>query len=136
MTTQPYRIPRLVRMALGAFPATFRTRYGHEIWQCIRDARRDLGNETFAVTIRFWILIVADLGRSALIEWGRSIPRESYSLALRRTVGALLIAAASANVAYDAMSPKLSMGVFVALLTAVSAITGTLLMRRRPGRAP
>ena len=135
MRTQPYRTPSFVRMALAAFPRAFRARYGHEIWQCIRDARRDLGDESFAVTIRFWIGITADLGRSALKEWGRSIPRESYSLALRRTLGTVLIGAALGNVAYDAMSPKLSMGVFVALLTVVGAITGTLLIRSGPGES-
>jgi hypothetical protein len=45
-----------------------------------------------------------------------------------------LIAAALANVAYDAMSVKLSMGVLTALLTALVAITGGLLMRD-PGKA-
>lgn len=134
MTTPAYRTPELVRLALNIFPAAFRARYGHDLWQCIRDARRDLGNETFAVTIRFWILIVADLARSALMEWFRSIPRESWSLALRRTAGALLIGAALANVAYDAVSIKLSMGFFVALLTAAGAVTGTLLIRSGPGR--
>jgi hypothetical protein len=122
-------------MALAVFPAAFRTRYSHEVWQCIRDARRDLGDESFARTIRFWILIIADLGRSAVMEWCRSIPREAYVLALRRTAGALLLAAALANVVYDAMSIKLSMGVLVALLTAVSAIAGTLLLRSGPGKA-
>ena len=134
MTSRSYQTPRLVRMALRAFPAAFRVRYGYELWQCIRDARRDLGDESVALTIRFWILIVADLGRSALMEWGRSIQRESLSLALRRTAGALLIAAALANVIYDAMSVKLSMGVLVALLTAVSAVTGTMLIRSGSGR--
>jgi hypothetical protein len=123
-------------MALGVFPAAFRARYGHEIWQCIRDSRHDLGDESLALTIRFWIGIMADLGRSATIEWCRSIPRESFSLALRRTAGAVLIAAALVNVAYDAISIKLSMGVFTALLTAVGAITGTLLIRSGPGRPP
>lgn len=136
MTAQPYRIPRLVRAALKIFPATFRARYGHDLVQCIRDGRRDLESETFAVTIRFWILIVADLARSALMERCRSIPRESWSLALRRAGGAVLIAAAVANVAYDAVSVKLSMGVFVALLTALSAITGTLLIRSATRRVP
>ena len=131
--TRSHGTPKIVRMALRAFPATFRDRYGRELWQCIRDARRDLGSETLAVTIRFWIVIVADLGRSALIEWCRSIPRESWSLALRRTAGALLLAAALANVAYDAVSVKLSMGVLVALLTALSAITGAVLIRS-PGK--
>lgn len=135
MTTQSHRTPRLVRMAVGVFPSAFRARYGHEVWQCIRDARRDLGDQSFALTIRFWILIMADLGRSAVVEWCRSISRESYYLALRRTAGAVLIAAALINVAYDAMSIKLSMGVFTALLTAVSAITGTLLMRSGPARS-
>lgn len=135
MTTLSPRTPKLVRLALGVFPAAFRTRYGHEIWQCIRDARGDLGNESFVLTIRFWIGIMADLGRSASVEWCRSIPRESYILALRRTAGAVLIAAALVNVAYAAISPKLSMGVLVALLTALAAVTGGLLIRNRPGKA-
>lgn len=133
MTPESYQIPRLARVALMMFPAAFRERYGHDLMQCIRDGRRDLGSETFAATIRFWILVVTDLARSALMERCRSIPRGSWSLALRRTAGAVLIAAALANVAYDAMSVKLSMGVFVALLTALSAIAGTLLIRSRPG---
>src|ERR1700682_2989217 len=100
MTTRSYGTPKIVRMALRAFPATFRARYGRELWQCIRDARRDLGDESLTLTIRFWIVIVADLGRNALIERCRSVPREFLSLALRRTAGVLLIAAALANVAY------------------------------------
>jgi hypothetical protein len=134
MTTQPYGIPRPVRAALRIFPAAFRARYGHDLLQCIRDGRRDLGSDGFAVTIRFWALVVVDLARSALVERGRSFTRESWSLALRRTGGIVLIAAALANVAYDVVSVKLSMGVFTALLTAASAIAGTLLMRSRPGK--
>jgi hypothetical protein len=136
MTTFSHRTPKVIRLVLGVFPTAFRTRYGHEIWQCIRDARRDLGNESFVLTIRFWIGIMADLGRSACVEWCRSISRQSYILALRRTAGAVLIAAAFVNVAYDAMSVKLSMGVLTALLTALVAITGGLLIRNRPGKAP
>ena len=135
MTTVSPRTAKVVRLVLGVFPTAFRTRYGHEIWQCIRDARRDLGNESFVLTIRFWIGIMADLGRSAGVEWCRSVSRQSYILALRRTAGAVLIAAALVNVAYDAISPKLSMGVFVALLTALAAVTGGLLIRNRPGKA-
>ena len=112
------------------FRPAFRARYGREIWQCIRDARYELGDESLALTIRFWIGIMADLARSAVMERYQSIPRESY-LALRRTSGAVLITAALANVGYDAMSVKLSMGVFAALLTAVGAITGALLVRSR-----
>jgi hypothetical protein len=134
MTTESYRTPGLVRIALRAFPAAFRVRYGHDLWQCIRDARRDLGNETFAVTIQFWILIVADLGRSAVVERFRSTSRDSYFLVLRRTVGAVLVAAALANVGYDAMSVKLRMGVFAALLTLVSVMTGIRLLRSGPAR--
>lgn len=126
--------PRLVRLALVMFPAAFRARYGREIWQCIRDARYELGDESLALTIRFWIGIMADLARSAVMERYWSIPRESYYLALRRTSGAVLIMAALANVGYDAMSVKLSMGVFAALLTAVGAITGALLIRSAPRR--
>jgi len=122
--------PRLVRWALVMFRPAFRARYGREIWQCIRDARYELGDESLALTIRFWIGIMADLARSAVMERYQSIPRESY-LALRRTSGAVLITAALANVGYDAMSVKLSMGVFAALLTAVGAITGALLVRSR-----
>ncbi len=136
MTTLSPRTPKLVRLALGVFPAAFRIRYGHEIWQCIRDARRDLGNASFVLTIRFWIVIMADLGRSASVEWCRSISRESYILALRRTAGAVLITAAFVSIAYDAISPKLRMGVLVALLTALAAVTGGLLMRNRPGKVP
>ena len=117
-------------MALVMFPAAFRGRYGREIWQCIRDARYELGDESRALTIRFWIGIMADLGRSAVMEWYRSTPRESYYLAVRRISGAVLIAAALVNVGYDAMSVKLSMGVFAGLLTAVGAITGTMLIRK------
>ena len=135
MTNLSTRTPKVVRLVLGVFPAAFRTRYGHEIWQCIRDARRDLGNESFVLTIRFWIRIMADLARGAVVEWCRSISRESYILALRRTAGAVMITAAFVNVAYDAMSPKLSMGVLVALLTALAAVTGGLLIRNRPGKA-
>ena len=135
MTTLSPRTPKVVRLVLGLFPSAFRTRYGHEIWQCIRDARRDLGNESFVLTIRFWIGIMADLGRCAGVEWCRSISRESYIFALRRTAGAVLIAAALVNVAYDAMSVKLSMGVLTALLTVLAAIAGGLLMRSRPGKA-
>jgi hypothetical protein len=124
--------PRLVRMALGMFPAAFRARYGREICQCIRDARHELGDESLALTIRFWIGIMTDLGRSAVTEWYQSIPRESYYFALRRMSGAVLITAALVNVGYDAMSVKLSMGVFAALLTAVGAITGALLIRSAP----
>jgi hypothetical protein len=127
--------PRLVRMALGIFPAAFRSRYGYEIWQCIRDARHDIGDESFVLAIRFWIDVLADLGRSATIEWGRSISRE-YALALRRTAGIALIGAAVANVGYDAVSVKLSMGIFTALLTAVGAIAGALLIRSGPTRSP
>ncbi|MDP9179589.1 MAG: hypothetical protein M3O61_18105 [Gemmatimonadota bacterium] len=130
-----YRAPKLVQIALRLFPAPFRARYGPDLWQCIRDARRDLGNENISVTIRFWFLVLADLGRSALIEWCRSISRESWSLALRRTAGAALIASALANVAYDAVSIKLSMGFFAAFLTAVAAVTGSLLVRSGPGNA-
>jgi hypothetical protein len=133
MTSQSYGPSRLVRVVLRAFPAAFRARYGDELWQCIRDARRDLGEESVAVTIRFWVLIVADLGRSALMERCRSVTRESWSLALRRTAGVFLLAAALGNVAYDSMSIKLSMGVFVALLTLLSAVTGVMLMRT-PGK--
>jgi hypothetical protein len=134
MTTQSFRNPRLVRIALRIFPAAFRARYGHELWLCIRDARRDFGNESFGATVRFWTLILADLARSALIERCRSIPRGFWPFVLRRTAGALLIAAAVANVAYDVVSIKLSMGVFTALLTAASAIAGTLLIRSGPRR--
>jgi hypothetical protein len=134
MTTFTPRTPKLVRLVLGVFPAEFRSRYGDEIWQCIRDARRDLGNESFVLTIRFWIGIMVDLGRSACVEWWRSISRQSYILALRRTAGAVLITAAFVNIAYDAISPKLRMGVLVALLTALAAVTGGLLMRNRPGK--
>jgi hypothetical protein len=134
MTSSSYRTPKVIRLALNIFPTAFRARYGHELWQCIRDARRDLGNDTFAARIRFWILIVADLALSGVMEWLRSVPRESWPLGLRRTGGALLIAVALANVAYDAVSIKLSMGVFAALLTAVTAVAGTLLMRSGPGR--
>jgi hypothetical protein len=135
MRPRSYRTPKLVQMALRLFPAPFRARYGPDLWQCIRDARRDLGNEHFSVTIRFWFLVLADLGRSALIEWCRSISRESWSLALRRTAGAVLIASALANVAYDAVSIKLSMGFFAAFLTVAGAVTGSLLMRSGPGKA-
>ena len=135
MTTFPSRTPKLVRLVLGVFPAEFRTRYSDEIWQCIRDARRDLGNESFVLAIRFWIEIMADLARGAVLEWSRSISRESYILALRRSAGAVMIAAAFGSIAYDAISPKLSMGVFVALLTAVAAVTGGVLIRSRPGKA-
>ncbi len=135
MTTQDCRSSRLVRIALRIFPASFRARYGQELCQCIHDARRDLGNDSFGATTRFWILIVADLARSAPMEWGRSIPREDWWLVLRRTAGALLLVAALANVVYDAMSVKLSMGFFVALLTLVSAITGGLLIQGGPRRA-
>ena len=126
--------PRLVRLALAMFPAAFRARYGSEIWQCIRDARHELGDESFALTIRFWMGIMADLGRSAVMERVRSTPRESYYLALRRMSGIVLVAAALVNVGYDAMSVKLSMGVFAALLTVVGAVTGTLLIRSAPRR--
>ena len=136
MTTFTPRTRKLVRLVLGVFPAEFRSRYGDEIWQCIRDARRDLGNESFLLTIRFWIGIMADLGHCAGVEWCRSVSRQSYILALRRTVGAVLIAAALANVAYDAMSVKLSMGVLVALVTALAAVTGGLLIQNPPGKAP
>jgi hypothetical protein len=136
MTTLSPRTPKVVRLVLGLFPSAFRTRYGHEIWQCIRDARRDLGNESFLLTIRFWIGIMADLGRSAGVEWCRSMSQQSYASALRRTAGAVLITAAFVNIAYDAISPKLRMGVLVALLTALAAVTGGLLIRNRPGKAP
>ena len=136
MTTLSPRTPKVVRLVLGLFPSAFRTRYGHEIWQCIRDARRDLGNESLVFRIQFWIGIMADLGRSAGVEWCRSVSRQSYILALRRTAGGVLIAAALANVAYDAMSVKLSMGVLTAVLTALVAITGVLLIRNRSGKAP
>lgn len=134
MITQPYRVPRLVRAVLATFPPAFRARYGQELCQCIRDARRDLESETSAATIRFWMSIVADLARSALVERYRSIPPGFWPLMLRRTAGALLIAAAVANVAYDVVSIKLSMGVFTALLTGASAIAGTLLIRSGPRR--
>jgi hypothetical protein len=62
--------------------------------------------------------------------------QRSYPLALRRTAGAVLITAAFVNIAYDAISPKLRMGVLVALLTALAAVTGGLLIRNRPGKAP
>jgi hypothetical protein len=133
MTTQDHCIPGPVRAALRIFPAGFRARYGRDLLQCIRDGRRDLGSDTFAVTVRFWVVILVDLARSALVERCRSIPRESWSLALRRLAGAVLIGAAVANVTYDAVSVKLSMGYFVALLTALSAITGVLLIRSRAG---
>jgi hypothetical protein len=129
MTTRPYRALGIVRLALSMFPAPFRDRYGRDLLQCISDARRDLSSESLAGPIRFWILIAADLTRSAFLERCRSVARETWSLALRRTGGALLIAAALANVVYDAVSIKLSMGVFAALLTAISAVTGTLLIR-------
>ena len=45
-----------------------------------------------------------------------------------------MIAAALVNVAYDAMAVKLSMGVLTALLTALAAFTGRLLLRN-PGKA-
>jgi hypothetical protein len=127
--------PRVVRIVLGAFPAAFRTRYGHEIWQCIRDARRDLSDGSFAVTMNFWIGIVADLARGAATEWCRSMSRD-YALAFRRAAGLALIGAALANVGYDAMSVKQNMGVFAALLTAVGAIAGALLIRSGPTRSP
>lgn len=120
--------PKLVRIALGVFPAAFRNRYGYEIWQCIRDARDDLDKGSFALTMRFWISIMTDLARGATIAWCRSIPRE-YALALRRTAGVVLVAAAIGNVGYDAVSVKLSMGVFAALLTTIGAAAGALLIR-------
>jgi hypothetical protein len=126
--------PRLLRIALGMFPAAFRSRYGHEIWQCIRDARHDLDARGFALSLRFWIAVIADLARAAALEWRRSISPDSI-LALRRVAGIGLIGAALANVGYDAMSVKLSMGVLAVLLTAAAAISGVFLIRSGTVRA-
>ena len=122
----------MLRVILAFFPRQFSDRYSYEIWQTVRDSRRDLAAPGFARTAIFWIRIVGDLARSGLAERARSVSGKRRSHLARRALGVPLIAAAAANVAYDATSEHLSMGVLAMLLTVAGVLAGTILISRRP----
>ena len=83
----------------------------------------------------FWVRVVLDLAGSAMRErvaesplWTTLPTRRRIA---RRATGCLLLTYAMGNVAYDVSEPKLSMGWLAILVTALSAIVGACLLRRR-----
>jgi hypothetical protein len=120
-------------VVLRAYPASFRAHYAHEILTTLRDQRRALGSVRRWATATFWVRALIDLLRSAATERIAAARDRAPGRVARRFLGFLLVTFAVGNVAYDVAEPKLRMGVFAMLLTALSGLAGlALLWRRRP----
>ena len=121
-------------VVLRAYPPAFRAHYAHDILVTLRDQRRALGSVQSWATTAFWVRALIDLLRSAATE-RICDARDRGSLArdrvARRCVGILLVGFTIGNVIYDVAEPKLRMGAFAMLLTALSGLTGFGLLRRR-----
>ncbi len=59
---------RLYRVALRAYPSTFRRAYGEEMWRVARDAHAEARMAGGAAIATLWLRIAADLARSASAE--------------------------------------------------------------------
>ena len=122
--------PLVFRALLLLYPPDFRSEFGPSILQLLRDQHRDLVHETVWTRTRFYCVAVADLYLSAVRE--RTTERRTRGDTARYHAWAatLLIGASAANLAYDILSPKLSMGIFAWLLTVLGAALGILLFAR------
>jgi hypothetical protein len=125
---------RVLAIVLRAYPASFRAAYARELLLTLRDQRRALSNTDGWGVAKFWARALADLLRSAAVERMTSGHARVASLgrrgALRVASGWLLLSLALGNVAYDVSEPKLSMGAFAILITAVSGLAGVRLVWR------
>lgn len=125
----PARGERAVRLLVRAYPPAFRAAYGGELAQCVRDARRALGETSRLDALRFWAAVVADLAGGAAVEWVAEA-RTAAGGRVRRGAGLALLAAAAGNIAYDVGSVRNSMGVLALLLTALAIAAGGALVHR------
>ena len=126
---------QVLGVVLRAYPAPFRAHYAHEILMTLRDQRRALGSVQSWVTAAFWVRALIDLLCSAATE-RICDARDRGSIArgrrvVRHVFGVLLVGFAIGNVVYDVAEPKLRMGMFAMLLTALSGLAGFGLLRRR-----
>src|SRR5581483_5122575 len=67
-TKRPPWALRAYRLALHAYPAAFRQRFGEEMWQVFRDAYEEARARGPAAMALLWLRASADLLRSALPE--------------------------------------------------------------------
>ena len=99
--------------------------------QLVRDQRRDLGPADPATVARFWCAVVWDVVRTAPREHRDALRQKAAGgRRARRLLGAALLLASVANVAYDLAAPEESMGALALLLTALAAISGGALVAR------
>ena len=59
----------LLRALLRLFPASFRDRFGAEMWTQIREDRRRARRRGLLAALRIDLAIALDLARGALAEW-------------------------------------------------------------------
>ena len=133
---------RVYALLLRAYPASFRAEYGREMELLFRDRRRDVAGEGRGAALRFWLEMALDLGRGAAGQHLEALARRARAarsstltretaVPVKRLLGAALLLAAAANLAYDAASPA-SMGTGALLLTGLAAAAGAALLLRRP----
>ena len=138
---------RVLALMVRAFPTAFREHYGADLTRCVHEARSALGDVSRLNAIRFWAATFVDVGRQGIRErlgglgesWAvntRGIVRTPPASPVRQGLGGLLLAAAAANIVYDVLSIKNSMGILAVLLTAVGAVGGFFLMRPPRPRRP
>lgn len=128
---EPRACPALLTALLLAYPPAFRAAFGREIALCARDGRRALGNAGRAAAAHYWVVVAADVLWSASAERMDALRSTPARLQRRRALGSLLVAGASFNVGYDAARAELSMGGLALLVTALSALVGTVLLTTR-----
>ena len=128
------KTPLLFRALLLLYPPDFRREFGPAILQLLRDQWRDVEQGTAWTHVRFYSSAVADIALSALREQASAhrARTRARSFAARYHVwaAALIIGLSAVNLAYDLLSPELSMGIGAWLLTALAPCLGVLLLLR------
>jgi hypothetical protein len=130
---RPSRAPLPLRALLRLYPASFRDAYAAELAQCVRDARRALGASAPRGRVwRFWAAVGWDLTRGLAGERAGAALESVRRAPVRKLAGLSLLGAAGANVAYDVASVRDSMGILALLLTALTIVGGSTLLRGGP----
>lgn len=130
---------RLYAILLYAYPRSFRSKFGADMCQLMRDRRRALRNASPGHVFGFCLDAVRDVAVSVPREHADELRRRCMAAVLDRSpgrrsrlIGCVLIALSVLHVLFDLATPKLRMGVLAWLLTALTAVTGAVLVLRRP----
>ncbi len=149
-TKRPPWALRAYRLALHAYPAAFRQRFGEEMWQVFRDAYEEARARGPAAMALLWLRASADLLRSALPERIHAMRPAVVIAAVTTCITFVVALLASINLylledsnpltneAYAA-SPLLRFsydGAYLSALVAAVAVCGVVAYALVPARGP